>query len=176
MRKKSPSNYELLKDVLKKDHILKKKSAIENFNNVNNCIEIILKPRENDPIVEIKSLICQFEGKLFSGNYYAVITIAYALLIALIHTINEPICEFFLILAAIFGVVLCAIGIKNSDYKNTFILKALNFKLDELNKKSMTTEEIGTENDADKKNKTGTADEQDEKRNCKKYVVRVYDK
>lgn len=160
MRKIKLRKYDKYKELRKKIKTLKKRETIEDFKDVNKFVEEIT----NNDVEKIKSLICQFEGKLNKGNSYTVLNISYALLISAI-AIGSTIVQIYsgspehlqiilamlLIIAGISALVVAFIGkgIQRNDYKDAFILKALYFKFEVLNKKSESSKE------ASKTNETG---------------------
>lgn len=165
------SYYETLRDKVKME------CEIQDFKEVNNCINGILPHECKDNKIKvdiIKSLICHFEGKLNKANYLMVITIGFALVICAISLFGLILDkEKNVIVIAILGFFILGITSyvgyesskkKKSDYKDTFILKALNFKLDELNMKSESSKETEITNDPD------------ETRGYREYVVRVYER
>ena len=164
---------------------IKKKCASEDFENVNKCIENRLSGKsESEQLNKIKSLICYIEGKLNKMVFYSIAAISYALEIGAVTVLCnlDDVSNIqkvgFAILMFVIAIALIIVGMLYSinDQKDTFILKALNFKLDELSSKNESSKETGETNESDIKNGANTANEQDGKMNCKKYVVRVYDK
>lgn len=120
---------------------INRKCASKDYEQVNKCIDEIIfdKPKGAD-IEEIKSLICHLEGNGNQTNAYTVMSMCYSFFIGVISTINfvsssESTFFSFILLFVIVALVLVAMMIKHKDYKEAFILKALNFKLEELNNK-----------------------------------------
>lgn len=161
------SDYKKLRKAVKR-----KGDTLENFEQVNKCIdEIISNKNDNDKI--IKSLICQFEGNLNQANHYSVMAVFYALIIGGISVQSNMISSFIdpndyvntnvnlsmfkilLCLIVIIGLVIYIIDLKTCvrDYKNTFILKVLYFKLGELNNKRESSAETGKTEETNKKTK-----------------------
>lgn len=137
---------------------------IQDFMEVNKCIKDILSDEYKDNKIKIdiiKSLICHFEGKLNKANYLMVITIGFALvicsisLLGIILDLDKNVIVITILCFFVLGITLyvgySSIEEKKSGYKDAFILKALNFKLDELIEESKHTEE---ENASDKKKET----------------------
>lgn len=195
MRKIKLSKYDKYKELRKKIKTLKRREAIEDFKDVNKCIEEILQNKSRkDATEEIKSLICQFEGNLNQANHYSVMAVAYAVLISGFSILSDMISSFIdpndLVFAkinlsmfiplyrfiAIVGLIIICIALKTyvRDYKNTFILRALNFKLDELNEKSESSQEICIISEANKTNEANIVNDPDEEKN-KKYTPYNFD-
>ena len=146
------SDYEMLREAVNI------KCPSESFDKVNQCIENKIPSKdENDKIRKIKSLICYIEGKLNETNSYTLSTISFAAIIGGITIAssieNDCIKTIFMILLFAVAAILIIHSNKifKSNYKDTFILKALNFKLDELIEESKRTEE---ESVSDKKKET----------------------
>lgn len=173
--------------------LVNKEDVTESYEKVNKYIGDIINKRENkdEAIKEIKSIICQFEGILNKANSYAVLAVSFALLTSVFaiasiilqignSSVEDTKILLGLLLAiaiiSVFVVVWIGIGIKRDDYKDAFILKALNFKLDELNKNSESNKENDTTNESDIRNEENTANDPDETRDYREYVVRVYNK
>lgn len=122
------------------------KCASEDYKQVNKCInEIICDEQKEAAIKELKALICQLEGNGNQANAYTVMGICYSFAIGAISIVgivsNEERVLFSIILSVAVVVVvvvlaLAAMIIKKISYKEAFILKALNFKLEELNNKN----------------------------------------
>lgn len=185
-------DYEKLRKAVKR-----KGCTLENFEQVDKCIdEIISNENDNDKI--IKSLICQFEGNLNQANHYSLIAVFYAVIIGGLSVQSNMISSFidpneyanananislsmFKILFCLFailglGINYLALKTYARDYKNTFILKVLYFKLDELNIKRENGAETDKAEERSIENKANTASEAVETKNYREYVVRVYDK
>lgn len=142
------SNYEKLRNAVGM------KCEIQDFNEVNKCINDILPNEYEDNKIKvdiIKSLISHFEGKLNKANFYTITSISFALITCAISVLGiildidkeihlVAILCFYAVGIALY-VTFYSIKVKKSDYKDTFILKALNFKLDELIEESKRTEE-----------------------------------
>ena len=101
---------------------------------------------EDDVKEELQALICFFESDLNKTNTYTVITIAYAILIGTIAVLSNILSItkdvtvnyilFFIMIIAVIYVAIKVIIMQNSDYIKTFVLKVLNFKLEEFNNKT----------------------------------------
>lgn len=139
------SDYELLRDTIET------KCASESFEKVDQCIERIISGKsEIEKVRKIKSLICQFEGNLNKANFYTVATIFFALTIvaisftSMIADIDKNIILiemlFFLVISIANCITIYSIKVMKNDYKDAFILRALNFKLDELIEENKRTE------------------------------------
>lgn len=135
---------------------------IQDFKEVNKCIKDILSDEHEDNEIKIiKSLICHFEGKLNKANYLMTITIGFALvicatsLVGIILDKEKNVIVITILCLFVLGITLyvaySSIVEKKSGYKDAFILKALNFKLEELIEESKHTEE---ESVSDKKKET----------------------
>ena len=123
---------------------IKKKCASEDLENINKCIENRLSGKsEGDKIKIIKSLICDLEGKLNKAIFYSIAAISYALIIGAaslfcgmkyVSDVPKAATALTMIVVAVVLIIAGTIYSIN-DKKDTFILKALYFKLDELNEK-----------------------------------------
>jgi hypothetical protein len=152
---------------------VKKKDAFKDYKQVNKCIDKLLEGKNtDDSIKEIKSMICHIEGRLNKSNAYSIIAIAYALFISIIAILSDT---FFngdkimnmVIIIIIFcmTIFICLIssGVMKDDYKYIFILKALNFKL----------EEKGYLLESNSKNVNNSQDKLDKSR---EFIVKVSEK
>lgn len=185
------SNYKKLRNAVKR------KCASEDFKEVNKCIDdIISNENDNDKIKIFKSLICQFEGNLNQANYYSLMAVFYAIIIGGISVISDMITSFtdlndytlakinlnmfrvLFIFIFLIGLAVFNIGQRTTirDYKNTFILRVLYFKLDEINRQSASSIETYTTNETVATNGVNTTSEAVKTKNYREYVVRVYDK
>lgn len=135
------------------------KNASFNFEMVDKCIdERMVDKSENEKIKEIKSLICYFEGVKNKSNVYVIFTICFALLTTVFSNLTAEYFDLVIILFMLGIVIVLAIiafGVLHRDYKEAFVLKVLNFKLDELNNQSADNLKISDIN------------------NYKEYTVRV---
>ena len=126
-----------MSDYKKLSDAVEAKCPSASFNKLDQCIENIISGKsESDKVKDIKSLICHFEGKSNRAGFFSLISIGYALFIVGLSLIGSKEEVYLLmVFAAILGGV-AFLGLSSYtldlDYKNTFILKALNFKLDEL--------------------------------------------
>lgn len=161
-----------------------KKCSTEDFENVNKCInDMISGKSENDAIKEIKSLICHLEGEINKSTFYAIATIGYAVIIGAISVfcnMNDASSIYTIIMALIMvcvAVVLVIVSLycSKSDYKNTFILKVLYFKLDELNNENESSAETSITNETNIINGANTANNPDETKKNKKYTPYNFD-
>ena len=136
---------------------VKTRYASENFDKVNKCIENKLSGKsEYEQVNKIKSLICYIEGKLNETIFFPIAAICYSLAIGAITVIcdmvgasdNQKIGVGLTMLAI--AIILICIGALYAriNKKDTFILRALNFKLDELNDKKENSKEASTPNEA----------------------------
>ncbi len=125
---------------------IKGKNSSLNFETVSRCIdEIISDKSENEKMKKIKSLVCYFEGISHKSNAYMILTICFALLIGIFSILLAR--QFNLELVCFISgdvIIMCiiAIGVLHRDYKEAFILKVLNFKLEELNNQRIDNKEI----------------------------------
>lgn len=138
----------IMNKIQKLRNSIKKKCSFEDYEHVNKCInEIISDKREGDDIKEIKALICQIESILNKSNSNSILALSYAILMGVIailsniSILNKDIVltlmvSLFLIVATFF-LTLSAWTTQKKDYKDTFVLKVLNFKLEELNNKKI---------------------------------------
>lgn len=148
--------YKLLRNAINK------KSAVEDFEEVNKCIDkIILDKSTENKRKEIKSLICKFEAILNKGNAYTVIAMSFALLIGAVSFVGNSISmnEIWggLLIVTTLCVAFIALSVKKSEEKDSFILKALIFRLEELEAEKRNNEIVTTNN-------------------CKEYIVKVSEK
>lgn len=128
---------------------IKGRAVFFNFENVNKCIdEIISNKSRDEEIKRVKALICLFEGKSNKSNVYTIFAICFALLIGGVSNSIVFNTYYALLLLAV-CVILCiiAIGVLHRDEKASFVLKALNFKLEELNSQSVDDKEINQTDD-----------------------------
>ena len=146
----------LIESIIKKKHFIKRKETIKykklingikgknsffDFETVNKCIdEIVSNKSKNEKIKEIKYLICHFEAISNKSRVYAIFAICFALLIEvfsylIMQQFNLNFVGF--VLGTVVIICIVAIRVLYRDYKECFVLKALNFKLDELNNKNM---------------------------------------
>lgn len=148
------NDYEMLRDAIKT------KCASESFEKVDQCIERIISGRsEIEKVRKIKSLICQFEGNLNKANAYSISAISFALCIAVISCASsiKVIYDYMayiisLMVAAIVAVIIISQKVLKTECKDTFILKALYFKLDEFNNKEESSKGTYTTNMANTSN------------------------
>lgn len=125
---------------------IKGKAVFFNFENVNKGIDEIISNRSHDEKIKcVKALICLFEGKSNKSNVYTIFTICFALLIGVVS--NSIVFKIYY--AVLICIILCiiAIGVLHKDNKESFILKALNFKLEELNNQSVDDDKAINETD-----------------------------
>lgn len=173
-----------MKDYKELRKAIKNKNAGEDFDEVNKRIENIISPisDKSGKIKIIKSLICRFEGKLNKVAFYSLAAISYALEIGAISVISNmenitdhPIFIIVLVMVGI-AVVLIIAGVVYSkkDGKDTFILKAFYFKLDELNNKDESSAKTGKTSESGTENEADIANGLDEEKN-KKYTPYNFD-
>lgn len=126
-------DYKLLEDSVKDSDVL------EDFRMVNKQIDVMLL-NDDDKIEKIKALICHYEGKLNKSNTYTAIAISYALIIGACSAALNFYGKFLLFIIIYASLLIPALyisiitkKISRTDYKITFILKALYFKLEKYN-------------------------------------------
>lgn len=130
---------------------INRKCVSEDYEQVNECInEIICDEQKVPDIKEIKAMICQLEGQGNQTIAYTVMSICYSFFAGVISTINivgneESAFLSIILLFVVVALVPLSIIIKHKDYKEAFILKALNFKLEELNNKNPSVKNDLTE-------------------------------
>lgn len=126
------------------------KDEIERLMVVNNRIdEIVLK--EFNPQQALEALICMFRSKSINSTGYTIMSIAYAVGLAVVSLITDEIVK--KVIGVVLGVIVIVIALlafkaSKGEEKNAFVLNALDIRYEKMKKDNGYIEKMKQEDSA----------------------------